>query len=278
MFWHDFGPAYGASESPQTFIDRSWKSKHQLEMTMCSGFSLGQGVLNLPYLPLAAFTRVSDWHVTVAGNQVSCTRSRSSHGFKDVRIHVDILLQHLQALKFTSSAMIDWTETCHESRIFYIMVESLSSNNFFNISLILPSSFQSASTKINVWNHRPIYRSDRWYVLHDLCMSSSKGKSVSDSLQMDRPDASIGTMVQYVQIMSVWQKSGETQALKSVLLMESLAPPTRDNCLAIGSWKKNRKATQIGDFLCVCDATFQNQWDTLLPTKYCFFNRDPGSW
>jgi len=33
-------------------------------------------------------------------------------------------------------------------------------------------------------------------------------------------------MVQYVQIMSVFQKSGETQALKSVLLMESLAPPT----------------------------------------------------
>jgi len=57
-------------------------------------------------------------------------------------------------------------------------------------------------------------------------MSSSRGKSVSDSLQMDRLDASIGTMVQYVQIMSVFQKSGETQALKSVLLMESLAPPT----------------------------------------------------
>lgn len=60
-------------------------------------------------------------------------------------------------------------------------------------------------------------------------MSSSRGKSVSDSLQMDRLDASIGTMVQYVQIMSVFQKSGETQALKSVLLMESLAPPTPDN-------------------------------------------------
>lgn len=37
-----------------------------------------------------------------------------------------------------------------------MMVESLSSNSFFNISSILPSSFQSASTKINAWNHRPI--------------------------------------------------------------------------------------------------------------------------